>query len=173
MKDYTFTEGDLKIEIKGVVDARRFDDRNRHGLSHCMKAVDFIVERSDCYQFLEFKDPEDPRAGKEDRENFVCRFRSGQIDEDLTRKFRDSFLYEWAACRADDKPVHFLVLIALTGLQKAELDRRTTELKQKLPLRGPKSDPWPRPFASSCAVFNLAAWNSAFPDLAVSRESGG
>ena len=27
-----------------------------------MKAVDFIVERTDSYLFIEFKDPQDPRA---------------------------------------------------------------------------------------------------------------
>ena len=42
----TFTEGDLRITINNVVDARKFDlpGSSGHGLAHCMKAVDFIVE---------------------------------------------------------------------------------------------------------------------------------
>ena len=56
MKDFTFMEEDLQMEIKGVVDARKFDDSS-HGLSHCMKAVDFIVEHPNRYLFIEFKDP--------------------------------------------------------------------------------------------------------------------
>ena len=38
------TEGDLQIVLTGSVNARKFDDPSTHGLSHCMKAVDFILE---------------------------------------------------------------------------------------------------------------------------------
>ncbi len=62
MTDFKFAEEDLEIEIWRVVDARKFDDPPSHGLSHCMKAVDFIVERPDSYLFIEFKDPQDPKA---------------------------------------------------------------------------------------------------------------
>ena len=42
----TFTEGNLRITMNNVVDARKFDlpGSSGHGLTHCMKAVDFIVE---------------------------------------------------------------------------------------------------------------------------------
>ena len=55
----TFTEGDLRVEFRNVVAARKFDGGD-HGLSHCMQAVDFVVERSDSYLFVEFKDPQHP-----------------------------------------------------------------------------------------------------------------
>ena len=42
------------------------------------------------------------------------------IDEDLKYKYRDSFLYEWAAGRVD-KPVDYLILIALDSLTVTEL----------------------------------------------------
>ena len=45
MTVFTFTEGNLQITIKGAIRARKFDAHNAHGLSHCMKAVDFVVER--------------------------------------------------------------------------------------------------------------------------------
>ena len=53
------TEGDLQITFNNVIVCRKFDDRLAHGLSHCMKAVDFIVELHDRY---EVKDPLDPQA---------------------------------------------------------------------------------------------------------------
>ena len=171
MSDFTFIEGDLKIEIKGVVNAWKFDEPSGHGLNHCMKAVDFIVERPNCYQFIEFKDPQDPRAiGRIQQQSFVQNFQSGIIDEDLKYKYRDSFLYEWASGRAA-KPVHFLVLVALNTLTPTELINRTDALKKKLPLRRSKPGPWLCPFVRSCNVFNLNTWNYYNTDLPVSRLS--
>ena len=41
------TEGDLQVEFDDASNGRKFD--NEYGLSHCMKAVDFIVEFDDRY----------------------------------------------------------------------------------------------------------------------------
>ena len=43
------TEGDLQITFNNAIVCRKFDDHLAHGLSHCMKAVDFIVELHDRY----------------------------------------------------------------------------------------------------------------------------
>lgn len=40
-------ENDLQISLPASVTGRKFDDGATHGLSHCMKAVDFIVELAD------------------------------------------------------------------------------------------------------------------------------
>ena len=48
-------EGDLEVEFVDANNGRKFDEE--YGLSHCMKAVDFIVEFEDRYLFIEFKDP--------------------------------------------------------------------------------------------------------------------
>lgn len=171
MRDFTFCEGDLKIEIKGVVYAWKFDEPSSHGLNHCMKAVDFIVEWPNCYQFIEFKDPQAPSAmGRIQPQTFIQDFQSGKIDEDLKYKYRDSFLYEWASGRAA-KPIHFLVLVALNTLTTSELVRRTDALKKKLPLQRSIPGPWRCPFVQSCNVFNLHTWNQYNTNLPVSRLS--
>ena len=54
-----FTEDNLQVTFNNVVQARR--DGIGHGLTHCMKAVDFIVELHDRYLFIEFKDPDNPK----------------------------------------------------------------------------------------------------------------
>ena len=46
-------EGNLELYLPDDVRAKKFDD-STHGLSHCMKAVDFIVETSDKIIFIEF-----------------------------------------------------------------------------------------------------------------------
>ena len=136
-----------------------------------MKAVDFIVERPDRYLFIEFKDPQNPYAKAKNQQHFIQEFLSGKIDEAFKCKYRDSFLYEWASGRADNKPVDYLVLVALDTLTTADLGKRTDALKKKLPLQRSKPSPWPRPFVRSCTVFNLASWNSLLPAFPVNRLS--
>jgi|SRR5580765_215317 len=103
-------EDDLQITLPVGVDGRKFDDGASHGLSHCMKAVDFIVEFNDRIWFVEFKDPENLNANQKDSGEFIRKFLSGAIDSDLKTKYRDSWLYEMAEGRAK-KPIYYLVLI--------------------------------------------------------------
>ena len=155
-------EGNLQITINNAVDVRKFDDAD-HGLSHCMKAVDFVVEFSDHYLFIELKDPPPEAHGE-----YTQRFQSGNLHEDLKYKYRDSFLYEWAAGRAD-KPIDYLVLVALDALDGSHLLTGQEALGRKLPVLGPGSRPWPRPIVRGCGVFNIASWNRHFPNYPVRR----
>ncbi len=161
------TEGNLQLMVNGAVAAWKFDGAG-HGLSHCMKAVDFIIELSDCYLYVEFKDPQAPAASQQVGTNYLESFQRGQLDEDFKYKYRDSYLYEWASGRAD-KPIDYLVLIALDTLRTPMLNRRRRELQRKLPELGPGDQPWHKPFVRSCAVFNLYTWNLRFPDFQVTR----
>ncbi len=52
-------EGDLQFNFSSAVSAKRFDDKD-HGLSHCMKAVDFIVEEDKRILSIEIKDFQHP-----------------------------------------------------------------------------------------------------------------
>ncbi len=163
-------EGDLSLTIDGELRAWKFDDNASHGLSHCMKAVDFIVEFPSRYLFLEFKDPQHPNAPRQNRESFVREFLAGNLDEDLKYKYRDSFLYEWASGRAD-KPIHYLVLIADDALAAPELIARTDALERALPVKGPESGSWTRKIVENCVVFNIGTWNRAMPQYPVNRLS--
>ena len=161
------TEGNLQLTVNGAVTARKFDDGN-HGLSHCMKAVDFIVELSDSYLYIEFKDPQHPTAPSQQAQAYEEQFKSGLIDEDLKYKYRDTFLYEWASGRAD-KPVDYFVLIASETLADSMLLSRGNDLERKLPVLGPAAQPWERPIVRSCSVFNIETWNRNFPEYPISR----
>lgn len=161
-------EDDLQITLPDGAVGRKFDDETAHGLSHCMKAVDFIVEMEDQVLFVEFKDPENPNAQTKDRAVFIKNFLSGQIDGDLKTKYRDSWLYEWAEGRAK-KPIYYLVLIGSSALSDADLLARTDSLRRQIPMAGPSDRPWKKPFVAGCAVLNLAAWNKTLPHIPVSR----
>ena len=135
-----------------------------------MKAVDFVVELPDCYRFIEIKNPargSDPEASAEE---YLGRFTSGKIDAPLFRKYRDSFLYEWAAGRAD-KPVDYLVLIALDTIDDAQLLDRQDQLHRLLPVRLPSGVAWKRRFVRNCGVFDIASWNRTYPQYRVERVS--
>ncbi len=163
------TEGNLQITIPSGISARKFDDTS-HGLTHCMKAVDFIIELDNHSLFIEFKDPQHPQSENVDRKKFVNNFLAGNIDEDFKYKYRDSFLYEWATGKTR-KPIYYYVLVALDTLTEAELITRTDDLKRKLPYNGPVSGDWKRNIVAGCAVFNIATWNKNLPSYPVVRIS--
>ena len=152
-------EGNLRITLPRGAKARKFDDES-HGLSHCMKAVDFVVELGDRVLFIEIKDPQHPRARREDQNSFIESFMAEQLDDPLVRKFRDSFLYEWA-CGRSGKPIHYWVIVAIDALGDPDLLQRTDALKRKLPVLDAAAQGWRRSFAANCQVFNIRSWNEA------------
>ena len=173
-----FVEGAIHFFFANAVSQRKFDAEGSagHGLSHCMKAVDRIVEFEDKRLFIEVKDPQGDRLHtKEENEEFVDRFKSGELDDDLKYKYRDSFLYEWASNRvgnpiySTEKPIYYYVLFADETLESALLSARSEALARLLPVQGPRGSEWSRPFVHGCVVFNIAAWNKHFPDDPVTR----
>ena len=162
-------EGNLELYLPDDVQAKKFDD-STHGLSHCMKAVDFIVETSDKIVFIEFKDLDNPHAPLKERKDFLEKLMGDKKDDHFVRKYRDTFIYQWAA-RALTKPIEYYVLVATSQLDAAMLLARTEELKRKLPLEGPKSGVWQRQIAAGCGVFNIETWNEHLGKWKVSRVS--
>lgn len=164
---WVLPERDLEISISGASNARKFDEQTTHRVGF-MKAVDFVVEYPDRYLFIEFKDPQHPGSDLTGDQALIEYYQSERIDDELIYKCRDSFLYEWAAGRAD-KDVYFLVLIAIERLTPADLDKKKRDLDRKLPVGMPSV--WERPIVSGCGVFNIDTWNRNFPELAVRRLS--
>ena len=163
----TFVEGNLRIPFPRDTEARRFDCPESHGLSHCMKIVDFIVEESDHESFIELKNLEHTRARETNRKAFISEFISGKSDRYMKYKYRDTFLYEWAS-RSFKKPILYWVIVAIETLTPAELSRRTDALRRKLP-NGQPSAAWNRPIASNCVMFNIETWNRQLPYFPLSR----
>lgn len=155
-----FIEGNLRIRFPDRMTAERFDDHASHGLSHCMKAVDFIVEVPEFIAFIELKDPDHPNAPEARKEVYI----SEKLNHDLCYKYRDTFLYQWARNRLDGRPIYYWVIIALSAMTRTELDTLADELKRKLPLTGPKSGNWNRQIVNDCTVYNIETWRQYHPD---------
>lgn len=133
-----------------------------------MKAVDFVLETRSHFLLVEFKDPDNPLTRAPERDKFISKVKSGGLDQDLTQKFRDSWLYLRASNGPPSKPIRYFVLIACSSLTSAELTVRTGELRKRLPLVGKDDQDW-NWFVEDCAVFNLESWNRVFPQLALER----
>ena len=160
------TERNLQLVLPANATGRKFDVSATHKLSHCMKAVDFIVEFPTHICFVEFKDPDVSGAKPENAEKYIRQFKAGEFDQTLKTKFRDTWLYEYGEKRCE-KPIYYLVLVAISSLTSVDLMRRTEALKRNIPLLGPNGNQWP--FAADCAVMNLERWNEIFKDMPVFR----
>lgn len=160
-----FQEADLELDFTQANNAEKFDD-NSHGLSYCMKAIDFIVELPTDYLFIEVKDPSHPNATPTSTADFNNRTAGGALRDDLVRKFRDSFVYHWSEGKPE-KPIRYLILITL--LDEALLLNFQDDLKRYLPLAGPPR--WTRKIASECIVVNENGWNRNFAQWPVRRLS--
>ena len=161
-------EDNIQITLPSEASFRKFDDPASHGLSHCMKAVDFVVELPNETLFIEIKDPQHPRARPANTARFISDFLGEKLDEDLKYKYRDSFLYEWASGQAN-KPIHYWVIVAINSLSPAAMLTRTEALKRKLPLDGPPSGRWQNRIVAGCMVVNIESWNRHLPDFPAAR----
>ena len=129
-----------------------------HGLSHCMKAVDFVVDFSSFYLFVEVKDPDNPAADPEERSSFGSQLKAPSFLRALAQKYRDSFLYRWAEGKLD-KPARYAVLLEFSKLGPADYLSLTDGLKRELPAANIPSA-WKRHIVEECVVLNMATWNS-------------
>lgn len=177
-------EGALDFDFSCAVAAQQFDDHGRGapGLSHCMKAVDFIVETDARLLLIEVKDFDDPQAQ-------LATLTRPQITEEIqaqlealqrgkwtlsvfVQKCRDTLLYQWGTQQLDftnpRKPITYCVVIAAARLSLTDLLMEQDRLRHALPLVGPKDMPWRKP-VEDCLVFSLDTWNRHFANFPVSR----
>ena len=167
----TLTEGDLKFNFPDAIAAMQFDG-DEHGLSHCMKAVDFIVEFANYFLFVEVKDPELPpalalkaaahvvEARKQAITDFTRKFQSGNLRNELVTKFRDTFIYRWAENRLE-KPIHYFVLLELPSVDKTFLGPELQRLRGGIPYSSPglPCKRWTNSIAGECQLLDIESWN--------------
>ena len=165
----TLREGELQISLPKSaqgVRGRKFDVHT-HGLSHCMKAVDWIIDLPDKVYFVEVKDLDARGAsGRKERQKYLNDLKVEKEDGDFVAKFRDTFIYQWA-CELVDKPITYLVVIACQDLDSAMLLHRTEALRRKLPSGHPSA--WKRAMAKDVLVLNEQTWNERFGSFPMER----
>ena len=165
----TLREGELQIDLPSSAQGWKFDDQT-HGLSHCgLKAVDWIIDLQDETYFVELKDLDASAATRHDqRTKYLNDLEAGRKDDDLVRKFRDSFIYQWARGQVG-KPIIYLVVIACRALDRRMLLHHTEALRRKLPSGVP--DVWKQAIAEDVLVLNERTWNERFGNFPIERMS--
>lgn len=158
MSGMVLVEDELEFDFTGALDAFKLDDPATHGLSHCMKAVDFVVEYPDYVLFVEVKDPDHSHATPEARRAFARQLQAGRLCNTLAHKYRDAWLYRWASATAD-KPVRYGVLLQFSGLQPPALMALGDALRKHLPVPAAAPPGWKRALVDAVLVFDIAGWN--------------
>ncbi len=153
----------LRFDFSEAIEARRFAGQE-HGMLHCMKAVDFIVELQDKILYLLVADPQQIKEAYRKQELGAYDFIT-----DLTYTFRDSFLYEWASGRTN-KPIVCIVLIDIDNLSEPAMLGLSEMLRRKLPLFG-IADQWKNTIFNGCNVLNVKTWNRLLPNYPLTRTT--
>jgi hypothetical protein len=154
-------EGELQFEFRGAIAGMQFDadtGDGAHGLSHCLSAVDFVVEYPDYFLFVEVKDPDARRARDAARTAFATELLTDEFAQKMGRKYRDSALYRWAE-RRTNKPFRFVVVVQLKQLTAPHFLTLTDALRRAVPASGPRNGRWKRPIVESVAVMDVSTWN--------------
>ena len=165
----TLQEGELQIDLPSSARGRKFDDQT-HGLSHCgLKAVDWIIELQDRTYFVELKDLDAAGASRHrQRSEYLEDLETGGKDHALARKFRDTFIYQWASEQVG-KPIIYLVVIACHTLDRTMLLNRTEALRRILP--SGVQPVWKQAIAEDVLVLNERTWNEQFRNFPMERVS--
>ena len=167
-------EDELEFDFSHALNATHFDGIN-HRMSHCMKAVDFLVEWDDEFWFVEVKDPSASNIPGPYRSRQVSSFidkmkNKTLFSDELGPKLKDSFLYRHLQDKLPDKSLKYYVLLAIERLDDALLTYSIDNLKRYTCLLGPDNSAWPNKYIEGVAVFNEKTWNEKLARCPVRRR---
>jgi len=154
------TDG-FEFDFPTAIDLYKFDEPDKamphyHGASHCMKAVDVVVELPDRYLFLELKKPLHGAADYTPKQKCkTCGHREEPLRElqnDLITKCRDTWLYRYCEDKTD-KPCHFICIITVDDAMVSTL---LGNIRKRMPPKRPIA--WRRHFIEEMSAVNPAAW---------------
>jgi gamma-glutamyl:cysteine ligase YbdK (ATP-grasp superfamily) len=162
-----WVEGSLEFDFSGAVDPVEKPDRPAQPL----KSVDFVAKYARELWLIEVKDP-DAAPAPQQRGAINAMIAGIQNDELLKQhllpKIYGTFVYLVQNRREPRGRVRYGVLIGLTALTAADRAVLTDKLQRVIDRVGPKvrhSRMWP-----IAEVHNVASWNGAHPDMAITRH---
>ncbi len=156
------TVDDYEFVFPKALELYKFDEQDSanphfHGLSHCMKAVDAIVELPKTYLFIEIKRFDKRSALNKD--NNGCKEEA--LDDLINRlcgKYRDTFLYRFCQGKVD-KPIKYICLI--DKFDKNLFLRLRNKLLKKIPAGKQLQAKWGKELLAEEDLFVLSeqTWN--------------
>lgn len=169
-------EGEIRFDFSAAENVWNFDESGNHHMSHCMKAVDFIVEWETEVWLVEIKDPLKstiPSKYKCQRErSFLEELDSGTLfDCKIGPKLKDSFLYMYLEKFLWTKPFKCLVVLCVDFVETAIFLKYTDKLESSICFKKRDGSAWNSKYIESVALFNLDLWNKSFTKCPATRES--
>ncbi len=160
-------ESNIQFERKAPARVWRFD-HSSHGLSHTMKAADFVAiaktqDKSDHWYIIEIKNPNRGKIHQKEKHEFENKVQArDKLAQELAQKFRDTLMYIWVASKGKVDKAHYYVFLPVEKpLALALWDR----LKRLLPTSEYAPSLWQgRSPCLKCAVFTTREeWNERVP----------
>ena len=167
-------EKELEFDFRDALNAIQFDGYD-HKMSHCMKAVDFLVEWDDEFWFVEVKDPSASTIPNQLRGRELTSFINKMKDKtlfsrELGPKLKDSFLYCHLQNNLPNKSLKYFVILAIDPLDHALLAHSIDQLRRYTCFLGPDNSAWPNRYIEAVAIFNQETWNKNLGHCPVSRR---
>lgn len=167
-------ESDLEFNFSSSLEAIRFDCEELHGKKSTMSRVDFFIEETNCYKFLEVKDPDCPNV--KDVGAFEKKLRAGNLVSKLAAKYRDSLLFQiLSQCDGNEndpvKELHYVVVLSMKSLEPVFILNLQDRLQSELPISNKN---WGINIVQKCIILNLEQYKNQFGEHSVRRisESG-
>ena len=159
-------EGDLIFDFDYALNKPRTKFESKYlQTKTSIRPVDFLIELEELYRFVEVKDPDVP--GANNVEKFQEEMASGEIIEDLSRKFRDSHFFFINQCE-DPKSIDYVVLICWKKLDPLHLPALSERLRRTIPWTNGSYGDIP---LRACVIMTLDKWKEEFGENSVWRES--
>ncbi len=163
------TEGDLQFDFTTAQNAIKFDN-DFHGMSHCMKAVDFVVEHGDKLLFIEIKDINAPNIRRNSQRKFRQSLEDKTLKREIIKKYTDSFLYKWAENTLNAPvTIWYIFLLEANIVQQQKWSSFNNQVRAGLPLLPPTN--WQNSLIDDFQLHSLLSWNKYFPQFPVTRLS--
>ena len=124
-----FKESGLEFDFSDSIASYKADDPSYNGLS----AVDFIVETSDEYLFIEVKNLDNKRTRPESRAEFLEEMKSKEFSLRIAVKFKDSLLKELVMGNTFDKPIIYIFLLEYNGFDARQRSRLYESINGRIP----------------------------------------
>lgn len=167
MNSKCFIEGEYCFDFVNSIAAFKADEPTYCGLL----GVDFIVELSDKFLFVEVKNIDNTKTSNEERKKWMEQLKTQKNSPFLFEmgvKFKDTILRNWANENYFNKPIWYIVLLQFNRINAATRVWFTEQLSGYLPTCFNKRNGFTKVVQiKKRAVLNINEWHKAYPEFSI------
>lgn len=130
MENKHFEESGYRFSFPAVQRAIKADSVNYAGFSF----VDFIVETDSMFYFIEIKNPDNPNAPSQKRDEYFAKLQEAVFPNAVVKKFSDTLLAQLAMGYSFPKPVQYIFILEFRAFSSYERQRLFDKVNHRLPV---------------------------------------